>query len=381
MRCGSSSISKLGLTWRFPPETRFLGEVVTNASRIFLVGSTGLGKSQLAHAIGAGLASGNGFLDWQTDKPEGARVLVVDGEMSTRTIKKRMTAAMRREGSSLAAGKMILFAMDRAEEFAARFPELGAVSALNRPQGAAFLLRLIRLVNPDVVVFDNVMSLTEGDQKDEITWKQAEPLIKTVTGLGIAQIWLDHTGHDKSRQYGANAKAWIMDAVGIMTTATGNGNGQIAFRLSFDPTRNGKARHRDEDNAADFADRIIRLANDEWICEPADLLEHGSQVAKEIVATKRHKELLAVAERVVVTNGCDYTTSDGEVVRAAKVGDWRAAVLDAAPEDERSAERGKFDRDIADMESRRGAIFTEGERRAKVFWLPTPIPDREDDDD
>jgi RecA-family ATPase len=258
-----------------PKQTRYLGDVLASGYRIFLVGATGLGKSQLAHAIGAGIASGAGFLNWETEKPDGARVLVIDGEMPKGTIKKRMTAVRLRESKQIPRGNLLVFSMDRAEEFTERFPQLGKFEPLNTPAGAAFLLRLIDLVNPDVIIFDNVMSLTVGDQKDEMPWKLALPLIKEVSKREKAQVWLDHTGHNKSRQYGANAKAWLMDAVGVMTSVPGNGKGQIAFKLTFDPEKDGKSRHRDEDNAADFDDRIIRLVNNEWSCEMMATADHG----------------------------------------------------------------------------------------------------------
>jgi hypothetical protein len=44
------------------PEPCFLGELITPSSRMFLVGRTGLGKTLLAHAMAAGMASGQGFL-------------------------------------------------------------------------------------------------------------------------------------------------------------------------------------------------------------------------------------------------------------------------------------------------------------------------------
>jgi AAA domain len=355
------------------PETRFLGDVLTDSRRVFLVGSTGLGKSQLAHAIGAGIASGQSFLDWESDRPDGARVLVIDGEMSSRTLKKRAAAAIRRETLPIGHGSLILFSLDRTEEFVSLFPGLGKPAALNKPEGARFMLNLIKATQPDVVIFDNVMSLTEGDQKDEITWKLAEPLIKTITGLSIGQVWLDHTGHDRSRQYGANAKAWIMDAVGVMTAQPDNGNGTVSFKLSFNYP--GKARHRCEENEADYEDRIIRLSGDVWSSEAAG---QAKAIADAVMASGHRKQLLKAAGVVLAAKGAEHTLEGGEVVRAAKVGDWRAHILDGVPEDKRNAARVAFNREIADLEENHGAILTDGERRKQVFWLPTE-PDLDGD--
>jgi hypothetical protein len=359
-----------------PPEVQYMGDVLTDSRRIFLVGSTGLGKSQLAHALGAGFASANGFLGWHTDVA--ARVLIIDGEMSTKTLKNRMGAALRRD-ARVPEGNLLVFAADRAEEFERLFPGLGKFEPLNMPGGRQFLINLINVVKPDVVIFDNVMSLTTGDQKDEVTWKNAEPLIKQLTARGIGQIWLDHTGHNRDRQYGANAKAWIMDAVGIMTAQPDNGNGVVSFKLSFNYP--GKARHRCEENEADYSDRIIRLKGDVWETEAAG---KAKEISDAITATANRKALMAGAVKVLEAKGTDHTTEGGAKVRGAKVADWRAHTLDSLPEDatpkERNAKRVAFDRAIDDLQHTQGAITTEGEGRKSVFWIPGE-EDFEDEED
>ncbi len=240
-------------TWaslEIPPVRRFLGDLLTTASRLFIVGGTGLGKTQVAHAIAAGIASGPGFLHWRCDRS--ARVLVVDAEMSTALIQDRIRCALNRTGD-VPRRNLVMFALDRAEEFTARFPELGKFEPLNTPEGREFMLRLIKWVKPDVVIFDNVMSLVVGDQKDEVPWSETLPLVQAITAVGIAQVWLDHTGYDRSRQYGSSTKAWRFDAVGIMTQAETENDGEVAFQLSFDSP--GKARNRTPANWRDFARR------------------------------------------------------------------------------------------------------------------------------
>lgn len=360
-----------------PPETKFLGDVLTTGRRVFLVGTTGLGKSQLAHAIGAGIATGRGFLGWTCDRP--ARVLVIDGEMSKQTLKTRARAMMRRVGVKWDGENLVMFAADRADEFAKLFPQLGKFEPLNLPAGRQFLIRLIQLMQPEVVVFDNVMSLTVGDQKDEQTWKQAEPLIKHLTALGIAQLWIDHAGWNASRQYGAAAKAWLMDAVGIMTAQADNGNGKVSFKLSFNPP--GKARHRSEENEDDYSDRAIMLCHDEWSSTP---LGQAKDIADAVIATDRRKKMLAAGRKLLAARGTEYTVPDtGEIVRAAKVGEWRGDVLDTVEEDERNKRRHEFDRDLEILEhdeSKGGQVLTDGEGKRRVFWLPSAYSTPEEED-
>jgi hypothetical protein len=215
------------------------------------------------------MASGQGFLHLRSARP--ARVLVVDGEMPGELIRQRAIDALRRVGIAPLPGNLVIYARDMEEEFAERYPTIGRMPPLNTEEGRQWLLALIQSIGGvDVVILDNVMSLIAGDQKDEIPWSDALELVQSLTARRIGQIWLDHTGHDSSRQYGSSTKAWRFDAVGVMTPLADDqvGRGEVAFTLSFDHP--GKARRRTPDNWADFETSTIRLKDDCWTSEVAN---------------------------------------------------------------------------------------------------------------
>jgi hypothetical protein len=249
------------------PEPDFLlGSLITTTSRAFLVGRTGLGKTMLGLAIAVGVASGRGFLHWRSSRA--ARVLYVDGEMPGELIKARAIDALRRAGSPPPPGNLIIFGRDIEEEVAVAFPTLGTLAPLNTEGGQNFIHGLIGLLGGvDLVVFDNVMSLVAGDQKDEVPWSDTMPLIQALTGKRVGQLWLDHTGHNSDRQYGSATKAWRFDAVGNMAALPDGERDprHLAFRLSFDAP--GKARRRTPDNWREFAPCTIRLCDDRWTSE------------------------------------------------------------------------------------------------------------------
>jgi hypothetical protein len=260
------------LTWAaldVPIETRLLGDFITSTTRAFLVGSTGLGKTLVAYAMAGGMATGRGFLHWTCDRP--SRWLIIDGEMPTALVKSRAADMIRRAGgNAIPPRNIMIYSRDRAEEFARIFPSLGQLAPLNTEAGHHFVMDLIEAVGGvDGVIFDNVMSLAPGDQKDEEIWAGCIPLVEQLTRAGIAQVWCDHTGHNTARQYGSNTKSWRFDAVGIMTPLieTERPTDHVAFQLSFDSP--GKARRRTPDSWTDFQPHIIRLIDDEWISEPA----------------------------------------------------------------------------------------------------------------
>jgi hypothetical protein len=62
-----------------------------------------------------------------------------------------------------------------------------------------------------MIMFDNIMSLIAGDQKDEEGWRQAMPWILALSKRSISQLWVHHTGHDGSRSYGTKTREWQME--------------------------------------------------------------------------------------------------------------------------------------------------------------------------
>jgi hypothetical protein len=262
-----------------PSLRRLLGDVVTEASRVFLVGATGIGKTLFAYAIAAALAAGCRFLHWSCDGP--VRVLVIDGEMSPRMIKKRAQLILRHQ-VDVPAGNLLIYSLQRADEFAARFPQLGKPAPLNTDEGREWLLRMIALLQPDVVILDNVMSLIAGVMKEEEPWQQTLPLVLGITAIGKAQIWLDHTGWNSDRQYGTSTKGWFFDAIGVLLRPPEEakvGERETCFDLSFDAP-SGKARNRDPDRWIDFAPHRIRLNDDGWSSEPIERQAHGKGKGK-----------------------------------------------------------------------------------------------------
>ena len=228
-----------------PPPDLLLGNWLTTTSRILLSADTGLGKTMVCMAIAAHAAGGISFLHWIASRT--ARVLYIDGEMSRRLYKQRIEECIRRLG--FAPENLYFLSREDIPNFA----------PLNSPAGTAFILSFIeQFGGVDLIIFDNVMALTIGDQKDEESWSKVLPLVSELTRRQIGQVWINHTGHDPSRSYGSKTKEWRMDTT-IHLTAVERNDTDVSFQLGF-----RKARERTPETRADFDDVNIALVDDKW---------------------------------------------------------------------------------------------------------------------
>jgi hypothetical protein len=108
------------------------------------------------------------------------------------------------------------------------------------------------------VIFDNIMSLIGGEMKDEEPWRNTLPWQHALTKRRIGQIWVHHTGHDKTKSYGTSTREWQLDTV-IQLEAGKREGTDVVFRIHFQ-----KARLRRPDTRQDFKDAIIALDNNRW---------------------------------------------------------------------------------------------------------------------
>jgi hypothetical protein len=228
-----------------PPPDPLMGHWFTTTSRVLVTAPTGLGKSMLGIALAMAASAGMPFLRW--DGQRACKGLYIDGEMSSRLLKERLSEEAKRLG--VVPSGFHALSHEDIENFA----------PLNTPEGQRTIEEVIaRIGGVDFSIFDNIMSLIAGDMKEEEGWRQTIPWQHSLTKRKIGQAWLHHTGHDETKSYGTKTREWQMDTV-LFGERIERPDTDVSFKLEF-----RKARERTPLTRADFSDINVALVNDEW---------------------------------------------------------------------------------------------------------------------
>jgi hypothetical protein len=242
--------------WRkreLPPRDYLLEGLLCTTSRWLISGDTGIGKTLFALELGFAAAASANFLIWKGVQPvEPRRVMYLDGEMPAETIKERIEAA-----AAIYGDEVKLFAYNR--------DDLGpdALPPLNKPEGQKWLWCEIEIVKPDLIIFDSLMCLLVSPLAEEETWQPCAPLIRQISARRIAQVWLNHTGHDPTRSFGTKTKEWEFDLVSMLSKVP---NDDTAVLLEFT-----KARLRTPQTVGLFKPQLIRRLEYGWTTEAATI--------------------------------------------------------------------------------------------------------------
>ena len=223
-----------------------LGSVICTTSRWMVYGQTGLGKTLFVMNIAAAMSVAANTMGWQGKRK--CTVMYLDGEMPAETFKERIEQVVALYGSDAQ-----IYGYNRDDLDDEQMPPL------NTPEGEAWLWKEIAIVKPDVIVFDSIMCLLGGDMKEEDSWEPVKTMIRRLTSMRIAQIWMHHAGHNAGQAYGTSTRTWEMDTVVRLERLK---EGESGFKFSFD-----KARLRTHENEADFVPRTACLTSDGWQTE------------------------------------------------------------------------------------------------------------------
>jgi RecA-family ATPase len=174
------------------PTDHLLGQLFSTSTRALFSADTGLGKTMIGLGWAFAMCLGRDFMHWKSRRS--ARVLYIDGEMPRDLIQERIGEACKWFGVEPREAHRI--AVVSTEDFEDAPP-------LDTEEGQAWLDEFIAANGHfDFIFFDNIMSLCSASMKEEDSWQAMKGFVKSLTKRRIGQLWLHHTGHDKSRGYG-----------------------------------------------------------------------------------------------------------------------------------------------------------------------------------
>jgi hypothetical protein len=284
------------LSRQLPPRDYLLGNVLCTTSRWMIYGETGVGKTLFALDLAGAVASGKPFLDWEGIRP--GRVMYLDGEMPAETFKERMQLIADQYGPAL---DLYGYNRDVLSD--------GELPPLNTEAGEKWLRRELDLIKPDLVIFDSIMCLLVGSMAEEESWAPIKPMIRAISSLRIAQIWLHHTGHDSTKAFGTKTREWELDTVLALTKT------DTDERLKLEFT---KARLRTPNARDQFESRLIYRDEFGWKVDGAAPAALSRRTKDEPI----RRAIIAAYDRLAA-NVAPSTESEGSPVRKVAVNNLR----------------------------------------------------------
>lgn len=191
------------LKLKHPPTHRHWGSLITSSMTGLLYGPRGAGKTYASLGIAVSMSTGREFLGLAPSHPR--NVVVLDGEMGSKLMKKRLKEIRKSLGAD-SLGKLLLLTPDM---YSHVLPSLGT------QKGQAMIDALIPK-ETDAIIVDNMSCWNAGGGEDADGWSPwAEWLLKH-KHLGRTVIVIHHAGKG-GQQRGTSRKEDSLDFVMALT--------------------------------------------------------------------------------------------------------------------------------------------------------------------
>ena len=184
-----------------PKQEMLLSPIIPTKSLTMLHAYRGVGKSFFAMSIAYAVATGSKFLRWESNKP--AKVLYVDGEMSSTALQERFS----RIAENFEASENSY--TENLKIFSADLQEFATIDIAN----TCIQEEIDKMLDGiSLVVFDNLSSLTKVDELDATSWVSIQDWLFDLRKRGIAVLIVHHSGKNGG-QRGISKREDILDLV------------------------------------------------------------------------------------------------------------------------------------------------------------------------
>lgn len=200
--------------WQRPRKADWVLEpVLPRGKAVNLYAPRGEGKSELALAMAAALATGRAILDQPAG--DGVHVVYMDFEMGEDDLVDRLTDLGYGPGDDL---------------YKLHYACLPEVPKLNTAEGGAVVVEVVRTHGAEVLVVDTLARVAEGEENSNDTWiGLANWCILPLKQSGdVTSLWLGHAGKDITKgERGGSAKGDAVDCIWKQTRGDG---GSVVLR-------------------------------------------------------------------------------------------------------------------------------------------------------
>jgi RecA-family ATPase len=175
------------------PTQYVMSPIIPQQGIIFIYAATGVGKTIFTLNLAYAIAAGGRFLKYSCPIPR--KVLYVDGEMAYCHMYDRLMMIKKQQGDLDFKGNFKLLTPDICH---VRIPQL------DNEFGQKTYLDLIEKYDIEVIVFDNISTLTSFDENKAHEWKIVQDFQVYLRSKGKTIINVHHAGKDKNGYRGTS---------------------------------------------------------------------------------------------------------------------------------------------------------------------------------
>ena len=201
---------------KYPEMTLMIGDddnkLVHHGDLWMLFGPPGSGKSLVSQYMAICLSAGYGFAHYHIAKPY--KVLLLDAEMNPRSLQTRFESMTTGIFAGEAQRDELLKRVYENFFIVSHYDQVDGLSALSSAEGREWYLDLVERVQPDFIIWDNLLNLTAFEDNNS-----AEEFVATINPLLLKMraenrvVWMLHHAGKSGKQLGSMSKEILLDGV------------------------------------------------------------------------------------------------------------------------------------------------------------------------
>lgn len=179
----------------------------------FIYAATGVGKTLFTLNVAYAIADGGNFLKYKCPQPR--KILYVDGEMAYQQMHSRIVQITKQQGELSNHDNFHLLNPDKAHPF--KLPKICD------PIGQKFYNKLIEELKIEVLILDNLSTLSAIDENKGQEWGVIQDWLLSLKSKGLSIIIVHHSGKEKNGYRGTSRMLDCIDtAISLQDLSDGD---------------------------------------------------------------------------------------------------------------------------------------------------------------